>query len=191
MAAETGADGPRRNYSGPTTAVGHLYRQFSKRSKNKKNKHSRREPDPKPVTQEPTGTGTGTAAATSADVVDLLSRVRPALVADVVHAPPWLVADHFVSEHVAHEHVSVVPEPDHADPIRDDDHGAPPPESPASAVIDAPVGCGVPAGLSPENVSIILRVIPLSLCVGCSILNSIAQTYIKKILLYFTTYPQQ
>lgn len=46
---------------------------------------------------------------------------RPELTADVVHAPPWLVADHFVSEHVAHEHVSVAPEPSYADPVLPDD----------------------------------------------------------------------
>lgn len=43
--------------------------------------------------------------------------VRLELTADVVHAPLWLVTDHFVSEHVAHEHVSVVPEPSYADPV--------------------------------------------------------------------------
>lgn len=42
---------------------------------------------------------------------------HPALAASVVLAPPWLVADYFVSEHIAHEHVSVVPVPDHADPV--------------------------------------------------------------------------
>lgn len=165
MTAETAADGSRRNHSGPTSAVGHLYRQFSRRNKNKKNKHSRQEPDPKQGTWDPTETVTA-AANTSAAVVDLLSRVRPAVVADVVHAPLWLVADHFVSEHVAHEHVSVVPEPDHADPVREDDHGVP---SPPSAVIDdAPASCGVPAGLSVENVSIIILCdISFSSCVDC------------------------
>lgn len=155
MVAADPVDGPRRN------TVGHLYRQFSRRNKNKKNKQQRPEsaavqpallpppPSPPPGTREP--------ARIATDTPDLLSRVRPALAGDVVHAPPWLVADHFVSEHVAHEHVSVVPEPDHADPVWDDkDEDAPPlPLSPPPrAASDAAVDCYVSAALSCEIVSI-------------------------------------
>lgn len=46
------------------------------------------------------------------------SRVRPPLTANSVEAPPWLVADNFVIEHVTHEHMSVVLEPDYVKMVR-------------------------------------------------------------------------
>ncbi|VVC32644.1 Hypothetical protein CINCED_3A025235 [Cinara cedri] len=156
------ADGARRNSAGPTTAVGHLYRQFSRRNKNKKNKQPRRESAPvqptslSPPPPPPSPTRDTRDAARIAATADLLSRVRPAPVGDIAPAPPWLVADHFFSEHVAHEHVSVAQEPDHADPVMDDGSGAPPPVRtpplpPPPAFADATVDCSVPARLSSEN----------------------------------------
>lgn len=64
-------------------------------------------------------------------------RVRPPLTVGVEQAPPWQVAEHFVSEQVTREHVSVVPEPDHADlvPVELDDCDAYTPSDPAVPVV--------------------------------------------------------
>lgn len=64
-------------------------------------------------------------------------RVRPPLTVGVEQAPPWQVAEHFVSEQVTREHVSVVPEPDHADlvPVELDDCDAYTPSDPAAPVV--------------------------------------------------------
>ncbi|XP_060843323.1 puratrophin-1-like isoform X1 [Rhopalosiphum padi] len=95
-----------------------------------------------PVTAEDTTAASETAVAEQhvqdqpAAATPYNPRLRPALAAQVVEAPPWLVADHFVTEHVAHEHVSVVPEPDHADPVpaAPDEHAASLQPGPATAV---------------------------------------------------------
>lgn len=143
-------------------AVGHFYRQFSKKNNSKKSGSKKNgdntvsskktdRPDALPAAEAATPSSAAPVPAT--DVLDPAivvapatssgplrhservsdqpataaasnPRLRPALAAQIVDAPPWLVADHFVTEHVAHEHVSVVPEPDHADPVAPDDHAA-------------------------------------------------------------------
>lgn len=119
---------------GTTTVVGHFYRQFSK--KKKKSKDKQQQQDVTAAAASPSSS-----SSTSVDQPHQpqpktagkdSSCVRPALEAVVAHAPPWLVADHFVSEHVVHEHLSVVPEPDYADPVTvtPDDAPRPPPPSP-------------------------------------------------------------
>ncbi|XP_060877232.1 puratrophin-1-like isoform X2 [Metopolophium dirhodum] len=157
-------------------AVGHFYRQFSKKNNSKKNgskknggntssssKKTHRSdalPAEEAATTSPAApvstTGVPSAATDAITVAAPATsgplrhpepaseqpaaapasnpRLRPALAAQVVDAPPWLVADHFVTEHVAHEHVSVVPEPDHADPVAPDDHAASLQPGPATTV---------------------------------------------------------
>lgn len=148
-------------------AVGHFYRQFSKKNKknidkkNSNSKNTHRQDHDAPVAAEETATSTSatdaadaavrvaddTAAAASETAAEHVAgrpaaatpynpRLRPAQAAQAVDAPPWLVADHFVTEHVVHEHVSVVPEPDHADPVpaAPDEHAASSQSGPATAV---------------------------------------------------------
>lgn len=121
-----------------TTTVSHFCRQFSKSKRAKKKQQQ----------QNATAAGVVSTSLLPAAIADpptpqptTVRRsslcIRPAIAVDVVHAPPWLVADHFVSEHVVHEHVSVVPEPDYADPVPVAMDDAPPlPPSPATALLD-------------------------------------------------------
>ncbi|CAH1716711.1 unnamed protein product [Aphis gossypii] len=161
-------------------AVGHFYRQFSKKNKknvdkknnnnnnnnngdnnNSNSKKTHRQNCDDASVAEAVATSTSATAAVDAavrvtDVTDAAAsesaaervadrpaaaaphnpRLRPAQLGQAVDAPPWLVADHFVTEHVVHEHVSVVPEPDHADPVpaAPDEHAAPSQSGPATAV---------------------------------------------------------
>lgn len=122
-----------------TTTVSHFCRQFSKSKRTKKKQQQK---------QDATAAGVASTSLLSTAAADpptpqptTVRRsslcVRPALAADVVHAPPWLVADHFVSEHVVHEHVSVVPEPDYVDSVPVEPDDAPPlPPTPATALLD-------------------------------------------------------
>jgi len=120
---------------GATTAVGQFYRQFSKKKKKSKDKQQQQQQDVTAAAASPPLSSSAPVdqpQSTRTARKDSLC-VRPALEAVVVHAPPWLVADHFVSEHVVHEHLSVVPEPDYADPVTvtpDDDAPVPSPTSP-------------------------------------------------------------
>lgn len=140
-----------------SAAVGHFYRQFSKKNKNGNSSKKKQRQDVPPVevaAAAPTPSfavvapvaaapeaGSCTAAAFEHQLSDQPAavtgnpRLRPALAAQMVDGPLWLVADHFVSEHVAHEHVSVVPEPDHADPVPMalDDYAATPSQPPDSS----------------------------------------------------------
>ncbi|XP_025409795.1 rho guanine nucleotide exchange factor 40-like isoform X2 [Sipha flava] len=105
-----------------TTGVGHLYRQLSRRKKKKKNSDtaissSSLQPCPPPQPQPQLQPS-----------INLC--IQPALIADVIDAPAWLVTDQFVSEHVVHEYVSVVPEPDHVDPMPVMPDRSPPSPSP-------------------------------------------------------------
>lgn len=112
-----------------TSAVGHFYRQFSKKRKIKKKQRRNDGNDEvsaaaaaspslqasasfKSSTSSVTTAATDPPQPTPAAAGD--PRVRPPLTANVERAPPWLVADNFVSEQVVCEHLSVVPEPDHA-----------------------------------------------------------------------------
>lgn len=144
------ADRPRNPAVTATTTVGHLYRHFSKKKKTKK----KQEQEPQCQVQEQQQAVTAAVPTSdSSNHCDRL-RVRPALAGDVVHAPPWLVADHFVSEHVAHEHVSVVPEPDHADPAVAPDEVAVATDPAVDALSDCEtVECPPPVVLSRTQVS--------------------------------------
>lgn len=147
-----------------TSAVGHLYRQFSKKKKTKK-KQQHRDDDPvaaavaevaevvevqaEPLAEEAPAASSSLSSCSSASAPAIASdprsaatardlRVRPALTADVEEAPPWLVAENFVSEHIAREHVSVVPEPDHADPSQEPLEDVPPPSVAEGPTPDLP-----------------------------------------------------
>lgn len=126
-------------------AVGNFYRQFSKKKNKKKEKKTtttvvatvqQLQECPEEFTASASSLTSSVDLRPTA-VVDL--RVRPPVTADPVEAPPWLVADNFVIEQVAREHVSVVLEPDYAEmvpvaPQDDFDDG-----SPAAASVAAPL----------------------------------------------------